>query len=91
MRSTNLRGRRIEHCTELTFSEPMWIKLPLLILTYSDHKVTFTNPKLTNIHIGSEKVSTVHCSVSRLSRFVLRMRAILLLCQSVGHFTEVLK
>ena len=25
MRSTNLRGRRIEHCTELTFSEPMCI------------------------------------------------------------------
>ena len=23
MRSTNLRGRRIEHCTELTFSEPV--------------------------------------------------------------------
>ena len=42
-------------------------------------------------HIGSEKVSTVCCSVSRLSRFVLRMRAILLLCQSVGHLSEVLK
>ena len=43
------------------------------------------------VHIGSEKVSTLCCSVSRLSRFVLRMRAILLLCQSVGHLSEVLK
>ena len=42
-------------------------------------------------HIGYEKVSSVRRSVSRPRRFVLRMRAILLLCQSVGHFSEVLK
>ena len=42
-------------------------------------------------HIGSGKVSSVHRSVSCLSRFELRMRAILLLCQSVGHISEVLK
>ena len=48
-----------------------------------------THPDL--IHIGYEKVSSVRRSVSRPRRFVLRMRAILLLCQSVGHFSEVLK
>ena len=42
-------------------------------------------------HIGSGKVSSVRRSVSCLSRFELRMRAILLLCQSVGHISEVLK
>ena len=41
-----------------------------------------------SVHIGYEKVSTVHCSVSWLSRFVLRMRAIVLHCQSVSHFSE---
>ena len=43
------------------------------------------------MHIGSRKVSSVRRSVSWLSRFELRMRAILLLCQSVGHISEVLK
>ena len=42
-------------------------------------------------HIGFGKVSSVCRSVSCLSRFALRMRAILLLCQSVGHISEVLK
>ena len=42
-------------------------------------------------HIGSGKISSVQCSIRRPRRFVLRMRAILLLCQSVGHYSEVLK
>ena len=46
---------------------------------------------LDSTHIGYEKVSSVRRSVSRPRRFVLRMRAILLLCQSVGHISEVLK
>ena len=47
--------------------------------------------ELLSLHIGSGKVSSVRRSVSCLSRFELRMRAILLLCQSVGHISEVLK
>ena len=58
-----------------------------LRVTVGHPRVTIGHPR----HIGSEKVSMVCCSVSRLSRFALRMRAILLLCQSVGHLSEVLK
>ena len=71
--------------------QPSLILLDRKYLLNIAHLLFEVDIKPLNAHIGSEKVSTVHCSVSRLSRFVLRMRAILLLCQSVGHLSEVLK
>ena len=48
MRSTNLRGRRIEHCTELTFPEPMCL---ISHIQFQEHY--FVSPKFVlNQRIG---------------------------------------